>query len=240
MKAVILAAGVASRLRPLTETTPKALLPVGGIPLLQRALISLRSSGFQEVVIVSGYLREMLEGFVRGLGMDIHVTFVFNPLFETTNNNYSLWLAGPAVLGGGMLMLDADILFDRTILTDLVASTQKDALVVRTSGHVGEEDVKVECDSAGYVRRIGKEIEVSKAAGESLGLEKFSAPTARLLFDSLGRRKARNEFYEASFQEVIDAGAKIAVVDSGDRSCMEIDTPADLRAADILAASMPY
>ena len=238
MKAVILAAGIASRLRPLTSNTPKALLPVGGTPLLRRALLSLLGGGIREVVIVTGYLQQMLESTVRSFEADLRITFVHNPLFETTNNNYSLWLTKGEILGEDLLMLDADILFDHSILVDLVDSPLADALVVRTAGAVGPEDVKVECDTSGHVVRIGKDIRPERATGESLGIEKFSAATTHQLFASLDRRKDRNEFYEASFQEVIDGGAKIGVIDSGGRPCIEIDTPDDLKAADRLASRM--
>ena len=240
MKAVILAAGIGSRLRPLTAATPKALLPVGGVPLIGRALTALREEGISDVVIVSGYLSTMIESYVCTLPVDLRVKFLHNPSFETTSNNYSLWLAKPEIIGQDMLMLDADILFERTIVRDLLASSDTDALVVRTAPGLGAEEVKVECGADGYVVRIGKEIDPAQAAGESLGIEKFSAATGRLLFASLDRRKDRNEFYEASFQEVIDAGAKIGTIDAGKRACIEVDTADDLRAADLLARRVPY
>ncbi len=77
------------------------------------------------------------------------------------------------------------------------------------------------------------------AAGESVGIEKFDAPTAARLFEILGRRKDRNEFYEASFQELIDGGCSVYAVDNGAYGCMEIDTPHDLAVAQRLATTLP-
>ena len=96
MKAIILAAGTASRLRPLTDNTPKCLLNIGERPLLQRSMDALCENGIDEFVIVTGYLHEMIEDFVaRTYPEGIRVTFIHNEVYATTNNIYSLWLARP-------------------------------------------------------------------------------------------------------------------------------------------------
>lgn len=237
MTAVLLAAGISSRLRPLTDASPKSLLPVGGKPLLQRTLEILQRAGIQRCIIVTGYLHEMLETFVQSLPLNLEITFVHNPLFSSTNNNYSLWLSHSALGGNAILLLDADILFDPQILARLLKSPHADVLVMSRSNKLGHEEIKLELDSHGRIIRIGKEVNLQKAVGESLGIEKFSAATAEKLFETLGRRKDRNEFYEASFQEIIDAGAEIYTVESGGFPCMEIDTPEDYAVADRLATS---
>ena len=239
MTALILAAGIASRLRPLTDTVPKALLSVGGIPLLERTLSALQSEKISEVVIVTGYLHEMIENFVESHRHECRISFVHNQHYRSTNNNYSLWLAKPLVYGKEIVILDADILFDRAVLAQLLHAPDGDALVVRRTRELGDEEVKVQCDGGGYVLRIGKEIDPTVAVGESLGIEKFTGPTAGMLFSALDRRKGFDEFYEASFQEVIDAGARILAVDCGRSPCIEIDTPEDLKAAQLIAQSMP-
>lgn len=235
MKVVILAAGMATRLRPLTTTLPKCLLPVGGTPLLKRALGSIALHHPEEVVIVTGYLHELIEDFVRSLSLSFPVRCVRNQDFARTNNNYSLWLAMRAIGPTEMILLDADILFDQRILSALVRTAEPDALVIREAGSLGAEEIKVECNNAGYVTKIGKEVDPGLAAGESLGIEKFSPLSFARLLAVLERRKEWDEFYEAAFQEIIDDGARIATVDAGSYACIEIDTEADLRRAEILA-----
>jgi choline kinase len=238
MISVILAAGVSSRLRPLTNSTPKCLLPVGGSPLLERTLRSLERSGVEECVLVTGYFHDKVEEYVRGLRPSMKIRFILNPQFASTNNNYSLWLAGRAVAGHDMLLLDADILFDRRLIPLLLENPHANALIGRSSKNLGHEEIKLEVDSSGRILRIGKEINPTHAAGESVGIEKFSASTATRLFEILGRRKERNEFYEASFQEMIDEGCSIFAVDTGTYNCMEIDTPDDLAAAERMAPAL--
>ena len=239
MIAVVLAAGISSRLRPLTNEIPKSLLHVGEIPLLQRILLSLQRNKIRECVIVTGYLKEKIETFVQSLALPLSVRFVENPLFATTGNNYSLWTTQPYVNGHDLLMMDADIVFDSRLLSLLLDSPHGNGLILRKTGHLGEEEIKVEVDHAGVVNHLGKEIDHAAAAGESLGIEKFSAPATHVLFRILNRRKALNEFYEASFQEMIDEGIKIHAVDSAGFPCLEIDTFEDLAAANALAHKIP-
>jgi len=235
MIGVVLAAGVASRLRPLTETVPKCLLPLGSRPLLGHVLFSLWEAGLSRCVIVTGYRAPQIQTFVDSLALPLPVTCLHNPRYEETNNNYSLWLAGEYARGDSMLMLDGDILFAPQILRDLLREPAGNALAVRSRGHVGTEDVKVQCDAQGCVVRIGKEIDPAVAAGESIGIEKFDRTTTLALFDVLERRREGFEFYEASFQEIINGGACIRTVDTGAHPCMEIDTIEDYRAACALA-----
>jgi choline kinase len=138
-----------------------------------------------------------------------------------------------------MLVLDGDILFDSRLLALLIHSPHKNGLIIRKTGHLGAEEIKVEVDENGFVTCIGKEIDLTAAAGESIGIEKFSADTTKILFDTLNRRKDRNEFYEASFQEMIDGGVAVHAIDSSGLPCMEIDTLEDLTAANELAQMIP-
>ncbi len=237
---VILAAGMSTRLRPRTDTLPKPLLPVGETPLLRRTLQVLHLHGFQQCVIVTGYHRGLIEQSVQEWNASFfpHIRFVFNPRFASTNNNYSLWCARSDVLGQEMLLLDADIFFHEKVLEQLLLSPHENALVVRRARDLGPEEIKVELDLSGRVIRIGKTVAPDQAGGESLGIEKFSASATRCLFDVLRRRKDRDEFYEASFQELIDAGTEIFAVGDGGYPCIEIDTEEDLANADRLAKSM--
>ncbi len=238
MIGIILAAGISSRLRPLTNDTPKCLLPVAGAPLLERTLRSLAQSGLTECVIVTGYYHEKVEMFAAALNLPMKTRFHFNPRFASTNNNYSLWMAGQATAGQDILLLDADILFDRRLIPLLLEARHENALVMRSSKNLGREEIKLELDESGRILRIGKEIDPNLAAGESVGIEKFAASAAARLFEILDRRKMQNEFYEASFQEMIDGGCSVHAVDSGAYGCMEIDTPEDLAVAQRLAQTL--
>lgn len=242
MKAVILAAGCATRLRPHTDDRPKTLLPVAGVPILRRTMTSLLRCGFDEFVIGTGYLEDQVRGAVDAWFPSLPVTFVSNPDFRSTNNAYSLALTRPHVDGSAFILLDGDVVFDVGVVEQLLAHGP-DCLAVRSVGDIGLEEVKVTADAHDRVLAIGKHVPVRTAMGESVGIELFSADSSRKLYAALQRRVHDqgliNEYYEASFQEMIDDGATLYGVDIGTRYAAEIDTYEDLCAANARLSSRP-
>ena len=91
--ACILAAGTGSRLQPLTECMPKCLTEVHGRSILERLVSCLRAQGFKRLVFVVGHLEDCIRSFLELHAADLTIDYVSNPLFATTNNIYSLWLA---------------------------------------------------------------------------------------------------------------------------------------------------
>ncbi len=242
MRAVLLAAGEGRRMRPLTDSTPKCLLEIAdSSTVLDLAIENLRWAGIEEMVIVTGYRDDMVRRHVEKRYPRLEVAWVHNSMYSQTNNSYSLWLARDLVHNGFML-LDTDILFDRRILPMLLGLKHGDALAVRTAGGWAEEDMKVVIDKQGWVRTISKGIPVATASGESIGIEKFGGDFCAELFAELSRRIAEghgaNEFYEASFQAVIDRGLPLYGLDISPLDCVEIDTVEDYLYAQQLAASV--
>src|SRR5262245_49848370 len=117
--AVILAAGVGSRLRPLTDDRPKALVEVGGKSLLHRAVDLLVQRGVTRLVVASGYRADALERALRDAPLE--VVFRPNPRYEATQNSVSLALCRDAVEGSDFFRLDGDVLFDPGMLDRLEA-----------------------------------------------------------------------------------------------------------------------
>ena len=120
MKAVILAAGCATRLRPHSDDTPKTLLRVGGVPILRRTITSLWRVGFDQFVIGTGYLEHMVREAVGSWFPGLDVTYVTNHDFRTTNNAYSLLLTRAHVENDGFMLLDGDVVFDVSVIEELV------------------------------------------------------------------------------------------------------------------------
>ncbi len=235
MKAVILAAGTASRLRPLTDGIPKCLLDVGGRTILGRALETLLDHGISDVIVVTGYLEDQIRGFIGEHFAELHVEFVSNQQYAATNNMYSLWMTRNLIGDHEMLLLDSDIVFDGAIIDLLVQSGHDDCLAVKTGVPLGHEEIKVRVDGRGGIVEIGKEVRPEDAVGESIGIEKFGREFVRELFSVLDRmvrvEKKVNVFYEAAFQRVIDGGRRPVAVSTGSHACIEIDTPDDLESA---------
>lgn len=238
MYAVILAAGIASRLRPLTDSIPKCLLNVKNKPILGTMIENLTSSGIEKFVLVTGYLQEQIHNFIREYYPTIKVTFISNELFASTNNIYSLWLAKDVVESKNFLLLDGDIVFDKQIIDLLLNEKHYSTLALRTNGHVGEEDMKVITDNNGFVKEINKTMNIAEAVGESIGIELFLKDSSAQLFDELKvmieSEKRVNAWYEEAFQRIINLGTKIKAVDVGNLKCMELDTFEDFKNAENL------
>ena len=189
MKAIILAAGMASRLRPLTSNTPKCLLEVGGRTLLGRSMDALIEAGIREFVIVTGYLHGQIEAFVRqAYGEGISVRFIHNALYETTGNIYSLWLARPEAEGRDILLLDSDLLYDGEIVRRVLTDSHDNVLTL-IRHELGEEEMKVVTDTEGHITEISKTCSPIHAAGESLGIERMGKAYTTALYKEMEEMK---------------------------------------------------
>jgi choline kinase len=237
MKAVILAAGISSRLRPLTNNSPKCLLKVGTKNILALTLDNIIANQIHDVIIVTGYLDHMIKDFISWEYSELNVQYIHNPVYDSTNNIYSLWLIKEHILGKDMLLMDSDIIFEQEIITKLFESGYDNCLALKKH-EVHDEEIKLKVDDSGQILEIGKEVIHKEAIGESIGIEKFSASLVNKLFSLLDHmmlnEKKVNVFYEAAFQKLIDAGEEIHVVDVTKFRCMEIDTAHDLEMANDL------
>ena len=117
--ALLLAAGTGSRLRPLTLDAPKCLTEVGGEPILGRLVNNLRLQGIKRLVVVTGYLDECIHKFLEVNAPDMQVDYVFNPVYSTTNNIYSLWLARE-VIEEPFVLVESDLVFEESMLARML------------------------------------------------------------------------------------------------------------------------
>ncbi|MBP5392986.1 MAG: phosphocholine cytidylyltransferase family protein [Bacteroidaceae bacterium] len=235
MKAIILAAGTASRLRPLTSNTPKCLLKVGERTLLERSMDALIKAGIHEFVIVTGYLHGMIEDFVsQTYGESIDVCFIHNKDYETTNNIYSLWLARPEADGKEVLLLDSDLLYDGQIVERVLADSHDNVLTL-IRHELGEEEMKVVMDKNGAITEISKTCNPALAAGESLGIERMGKAYTTALYKELdimmNQEHLENTFYELAFLRLIAKGSTFSVLDVTELFSCELDTIEDFENA---------
>ena len=233
MIAVILAAGMASRLRPLTNDRPKCLLEVGSRCLLQRTMDALKAAGISEFVVVTGYRHEMIEQFLQDNYSQDTIHFINNSDYQTTNNIYSLWLTRPYTDGKDFLLLDSDILFDPQIIPTLL---DVDGSVLALNRHeLGEEEIKVIVDADGKVKEISKVCSIVDSIGESVGIEKITANYSEALFNELDvmitGEGLTGVFYEKAFERLIPQGHTFGIADTTDMFSIELDTVDDFNQA---------
>lgn len=238
MIAVILAAGMATRLRPLTDDRPKCLLQVGTKTLLARTIDALVENAISELVIVTGYRGEMIRQAVEAAYPALNVHYIDNADYRTTNNIYSLWLAKPFIDGRETLLLDSDILLDASLIRAIL-NAEGSALALNRHT-LGEEEMKIVTAPDGRMVEISKTCDPQKAVGESVGVEKMTADYTSALFRELAKmivvEGLSGVFYEQAFQRLITQGHTFNIVDTTDYFSMELDTVADFELAGRLMA----
>lgn len=234
MKAVLLLAGFGSRLRPLTDKMPKALLPIGDSNALELMVNKLRSNGVESFIIVTGYRQEMISGFFKKTFPDLQVQFVDNPRYETTNTGYSLLCARQYVEGSDFIKLDGDVVFNEEIVKKLLSAEEGNYLCLDRS-EVDNEVIKVSLDAESKVISVGKSVPLTNAAGESIGIERISATSSPLLFDCLKELMKDpahlQSYYEVAYDQIIQDGQLFKTIDISGLRWVEMDTLEDYQLA---------
>jgi glucose-1-phosphate thymidylyltransferase len=229
VKVIIPLAGKGTRLRPHTFTTPKPLLRVGGKPVMSYIMDDLRKLGVSEAVFITGYLKDVIETFVRTEYPDFTSHFVEQPVQDGTAG--AVKLAEPFI-DQDVLIIFVDTLFDADL--NLVKTLPPDVAGVIWAKEV--EDYQrfgvIVTDDNGFMKRIVEKPRdpVSKLA--NIGL--YYIKDWKLLFDGIrsvtGGPKAKGgEFYLTdAFQFMVDQGAKIKVVEvEGWFDCGQVETLLD-------------
>lgn len=130
MKAIILAAGMGSRLKALTKDNPKCMVKVNGETLIERVLSQLDRCNLEEIILVLGYKKDILKEYINNLGIETKISYIDNDIYDKTNNIYSLYMAKEEMLKNDILLLESDLIFDDSILKNLTADTNKNMAVI--------------------------------------------------------------------------------------------------------------
>lgn len=245
MKAVILAAGVGSRLRPITLDRPKCCVTVNSVPILERQLRAYAEAGVDEVHVVAGYLADQVRTLGRAVASDlpgVTVTVHENETYANTDNMYSLSIVRERVAGEPFLLSNGDVACDAAIFAALTSRTDGSAIACNASAYE-EEAMKVTVDDDSLVDHIAKDVSRSEAHATSLDVYRFSASCSARLFDAIRRRVevegAYDHWTELAIDDVVSRdGHDVEPVDVGDVPWVEVDDLADLLAADRSFASM--
>ena len=203
MQGIILAAGMGKRLKELTHNNTKCMVKVNGTTLIERALSQLDKLNLSRIVIVIGYEGKKLVDYVKSLDIKTKVSFVENPIYDRTNNIYSLYLAKEYMEEDDTLLLESDLIFEENVLKCLIED-ERDTLALvdkyeswmdGTCMKIGEDDTIEE-----FVP--GTQFQFDEAGNyyKTVNIYKFSRefskthyiPFLEAYINALGR----NEYYE--------------------------------------------
>ncbi len=231
MRAIILAAGVGSRVTPHADADPTCLVDLGGKTLLCRYLEAFAALGIREAVLVVGYRREQVVAEAAAGPPAVCVRVVENDRY-TRGHILSLWQARHE-FDDDVLIMDADLLFPQELLARLLATPDPNAIAVDEQFQDTGEEKKVACED-GWVIEVSRKIsQDSRVRGAAVGVLRLSAEAAEILrgileeFIETGKDSLE---YQEAFRELAGE-VPIGVVEMGDLPWVEIDSQEDLARA---------
>jgi choline kinase len=240
MLGMVLAAGAGRRLRPYTDTLPKALVPVDDeTTILDLTLSNFSKVGLKDVAVIVGYKSEAVEERKKDLESrhGVNLELIFNDKAEEWNNAYSLWCAKD-LFSQGFLLANGDTVHPVGVQETLLANRGPAILLaVDTVKKLAEEEMKLTIDCAGNLAKITKLMDPQSAFGEYIGLTLVEPEAAEKLTSALETTWKLNPdlYYEDGYQEYVDRGGVINLQPIGEVSWVEVDNHDDLAKARSIA-----
>lgn len=236
--ALLLAAGTGSRLMPITSNSPKCLTLVNEQSILERLVINLKKQGFKRLVVVTGYQENCIKDFLAKISGDLTIEFVYSPLYRTTNNIYSLWMARE-IINEPFVLFEADLIFDVTLLDNMVYPDR----MATSSLLPWMNGTTVTVDASHQVKGFHKNttpINVEEVKYKTVNIYSFSLQSWKAIVKRLDIHIEANNvngYYETVIGELVaDNRISLKAVDFDNKYWYEVDTVEDLKEAEKLFA----
>jgi choline kinase len=231
--ALLLAAGTGSRLYPLTENAPKCLTLVNGVSILERLVDSLQLHGFKRLIVVTGFMASHIRNFLQDQVGDIKIEYVFSPLYETTNNIFSLWMARKFV-DEPFLLVESDLVFDESLLEDMLYPDR--IAVARMQPWMNGTCVTIDDQQRVKSFLLGNASALGQTKYKTVNIYSVSLSSWGRVERQLDRRIANGQvqdYYEVVFSDLVASGGLYFDAVSFDhKAWYEIDTMDDLAIAE--------
>lgn len=240
MRVIILAAGQGKRLLPLTAEVPKAMLDIGGMPLIERQIEAFAQCGIRDFAVVTGYATALVEQALAAISrrLGVSVRTVFNPFYGVADNLASCWLAR-GEMTSDFIQVNGDNVFRRDLVERLLsAPPQAVSVAINRKEEFDADDMKVMLDGE-RLTEIGKTLPADTVDAEAIGFYVFrdGGPAAyvRQLEEAIQEPEALRRW----FPSVVGALAKkmdVHTISITGLQWSEVDFPVDLQRARQLVA----
>ncbi len=232
MKAVILAAGMGTRLRPVTEKIPKCLIKINEKTLLEYSLDILNECKIKEIIIVTGYHSDLLEKQIGTNYKDIKISYLKNKKYSETGSMYS-FSQTKNLIDDDVILLESDLLYESKAIETLLDSKHKDVILVSELLNSGD-DVYICTDEKNEIIYLGKEVPENykdKIKGALVGISKYSKEFLNILFSKAQSDYEKNEcnyHYEETVLETSRSNRPVQALFCAGLNWIEIDNENDL------------
>lgn len=213
MQGLILAAGMGSRLKKLTENNTKSMVEVNGISLIERMLRILDNKKLSRIIVVTGYKNEFFVEYVKSLNLSTKIVFINNDIYDNTNNIYSMYLAKNIMCEDDTITLESDLIFNDEMIDSILDDERKNlALVAKYEPWMDGTCLKI--NSYGEILDFvsGKEFDFNDADDyyKTINIYKFSKEFSKNIYfpflEAYMSTNGKNDYYEAVLKIIIGLG----------------------------------
>lgn len=233
--ALLLAAGTGSRLYPLTKESPKCLTLVNETSMLARLVTNLKDQGFTRLVIVTGYKQECIVEFLGNQNEGLSIEYIHSPLYKTTNNIYSLWMARN-IINEPFVLLESDLVLETDLLTDMMYPDR--IAVAKMQSWLNGTTVTLNNQNKVTQFQPGTIEPYTETRYKTVNIYSFSLDSWRTIAKKLNQYIAAgsvNAYYETVFSALVDEKSlELTAVSFNEKPWYEVDTILDLAEAEKL------
>lgn len=234
MKAILLAAGIGKRLKPLTDATPKSLIRIGNKTVLEEMLDSLLESGIRDIYIVIGHLAEKIKESIGVNYREVAINYVLNLNYKM--GSVLSVLAAQECFDDDMLLMDSDVLFEGAILKRLIESKNENCFLMDKNYKETGEEMKIAALNKRVVQIARRITEKYDEIGEGIGFFKLSKRYSKELLTALEETvdEEKDSDYEAALDKLVKR-IPVGFEDATGLKWTEIDFPEDIEKAKALS-----
>ena len=225
MKAVIMAAGVGSRIQGVIHNKPKCLIRTNGQSLISRIVEMLQQKGIHDITVITGYKSELIHQEMRS-----QVSYFHNPFYQVTNSIASLWLARHLLADDDLILMNADLYFEEGVL-DIALAQDETAVMLSDSTRIEDADFRFGVDGR-CIRKTGNKLTNAETDCEYVGIVRISksfVETFKNRLEKMVSSRDMNNWWEGVLYSFIEENMDIYHKDVMGTFWTEVDTPADYK-----------
>ena len=203
MQAIVLAAGMGKRLGEHTKNNTKCMVKVNGVPLIDRLLQQLSRIKLERIIIVVGYKRKELVAHIESIEHDLKIEFIVNPIYDKTNNIYSLALAKEKMAEDDTLLIESDLIFDEKMFRLILNNPYPNiALVAKYESWMDGTMVRIDedCNIVNFIPKADFNYSDTHSYYKTVNIYKFSKEFSKFKYipflEAYTKSIGTNEYYE--------------------------------------------